>query len=113
MQIFCPAGALHPCSGSNKHVTFSHNQAQNLGTRTQNTHPSFENRVAHALTNSPALRTQINTSAMGIAPVMLQLGVIRSTLTDVDEGSDLWSLNGEFPFRGPNATHWARVGFSA
>ena len=105
MQIFCPAGALHPCSGSNKHVTFSHNQAQNLGTRTQNTHPSFENRVAHALTNSPALRTQINTSAMGIAPVMLPLGVVSSTLTNVDEGSDSWSLNGEFPFRGPNATH--------
>ena len=69
--------------------------------------------MAHALTNSPALRTQINTSAMGIAPVMLPLGVVRSTLTNVDEGSDSWSLNGEFPFRGPNATHWARVGFSA
>ena len=66
------------------------------------------------MTNSPALRTQINTSAMGIAPVMLPLGVIRSTLTDVDEGSDSYrSLNDEFPFRGPNATHWARVGFSA
>jgi hypothetical protein len=69
--------------------------------------------VAHALTNSPALRCQINTPAIWIAPVMLPLGVIRSTLTDIDEGSDSWSLNGEFPLRDPNATHWARVGFSA